>query len=80
MHNERGKRKENRKEERKGNNLEREIESDRRIVTNNTAAIASPQRENAFFPNRTGYAIQQALESETPTRDNCQVALLGLQQ
>ena len=79
MHNERGKRKEIEMKRKKGN-LEREIESDRRIVTNNTAAIASPQRENAFFPNRTGYAIQHALESATPTRHNRQVALLGLQQ
>lgn len=61
-------------------NLEREIEGHRRIVTNNTAAIASPQRENPFFPDRTRYAIKHALESATPTRHNGQIALLGLQQ
>jgi len=61
-------------------NLEGEIEGHRRIVTNYTAAIASPQRENAFFPDRSCYAIKHALESATPTRHNGQIALLGLQQ
>lgn len=61
-------------------NLERKVEGHRRIVTNNTAAITSPQRENALFPDSTGYAIKHALESATPTRHNGQIAFLSLQQ
>lgn len=71
-----GKRRRGREEE----YLEGKIESDGRVVAKNTAAIASPKRENAFFSNRTDDTIDHALESRTSTPKNGQVALLGLQQ
>lgn len=61
-------------------NLEREIECDGRIITKNTAAIATPQRENAFFPDSAEYEINHALEFATATGNNSQIAFLSLQQ
>lgn len=73
---------ENEKEkDRRRKYLEGEIESDGRVIAKNTAAIAPPERENAFVLDSTDDAIKHAFEPSTACcSNNGDVALLGLQQ
>ncbi|MFS8030464.1 hypothetical protein Hanom_Chr17g01534381 [Helianthus anomalus] len=63
-----------------GGYLERKIESNRGIISENTAPIPPPKRQNPFFFNRTNNAINHTIKPPMSPTNNRYITLLCLQQ